>query len=374
MKFRQYPHSGRSAGRACARTPAASRKSRRLAGLSRLALIATVTLLPGVVAAQNELRVVGTANPIQVLVSVSASNGTPIGGLTSGDFQLNEDSASQAITTVTATTNLPVSTVFVMDYSGSMKTAAAIVPMQQAIKGFIDLMDAGDEAAVIKFNGDIGVVISQGLTTDKAVLKAAVDTDPGGTRGTNLYDAIDKAIDVVSLSANTTGLRLLVVLTDGGDNASTLPLNSLSSKLATANLPVFTIGLGQDIDSNLLRDMADKTGGVYVSTLNTAELAAIYVQISERVNNEYLLTYHSAIGDCLIHSVQVLVATPDGAKAYDSDFTRCVALAATPVASASGRRGSMNPWELAAILSAGLLLMLARSAGLLSPGITSRRR
>ncbi|KAF0192848.1 MAG: hypothetical protein FD165_618 [Gammaproteobacteria bacterium] len=353
----------------CVRSMGTIGNSGALSRLFQVLLTAIVVTTPFIAAAQGELRVVGDTDPVQVYVSVTANDGSPIGGLSAGAFQLGEDGASQAITTTISTTNLPVTTVFVMDYSISLRTSSAIAPMEQAVKGFIDLMGAGDEAAVIKFNGDIGVVVSQDLTADKTLLKTAVDTDPGGQYYTNLYDAINKANDIVNLSTNTTGTRSIVVLTDGDDNYSTISLDALSTNLDTGNAAVFTVGFGDPVNTSRLQGLADGTGGTFTSTNNdTNQFAAVYTQISDRLNNEYLLTYPSATSDCNVHRLQVQVATSEGTKTYDANFRRCFSTDPLPVVATGSSGGGIGLWEVAAFLLLGLLSGFAPRAR--RPGMT----
>ncbi len=330
-------------------------KTANFSRIVQVMLIALVAATPHIAAAQGNLRIIGTTNPVQVYVLVTANDGTPVDALSSGAFQLSEDGFSKGITTVISTTNLPVTTVIVMDYSPSMRNSSSLVPMEQAVKIFINHMGASDEAAIIKFNGGIGAVVSQGLTSDRTLLNTAVDTDPGAGSYTNLYDAIDKAIDVISQSTNTTGTRSIVVLSDGDDNFSTITLDSLAAKLDAAKIPVITIGYGDDIKTNVLQGLADGTGGAYYSSSNDSSLfTAIYTNLSLRLKYEYLLTYTSAITDCNIHDIHVQVATSEGPKIYDSTFRRCISTdplpAPKPKSTAGGGGGGITLWELVPLL------------------------
>lgn len=331
---------------------------------ARRALFGIAVLLSGTATAQEALRIVGDTNPVTIHVLVRATDGTPIGGLTSGAFQITEDGASQAINTFASITDVPVTTIFVMDYSSSMSTAGAIGPMEDAVEGFIDLMQPSDEAAVIKFAGNIGAVVMQGLTSNKSALKTAVNTNPGGISGTNLYDAIDKALDVLSQSTNSNGTRAVVVLTDGSDTASSISLDTLSSELDAANVPVFTIGLGNDIDTVLLESLADATSAAYAAPSNPSEFTEIYSDISERLNNEYRLTYYSALSDCNAHQLRVLVTTDEGPKDYNASFARC--FSATPIQTSpppdESVSGAMGLRELSWLGAIMLLTGIARRA------------
>lgn len=315
-------------------------------------------------AAQDALRIIGDTDPMQVYVSVNASDGTPVGGLMAGAFQLSEDGSAQVITSAVSTTDQPVTTVFVMDYSPSMRNTGSVPPMENAVKGFIDLMESGDEAAVIKFNNT--VVVSQNLTTDTTLLKNAVDASPGDAGNTKLYDAIDKAIEIIGQSGNTAGIRSIVVLSDGDDVGSTLTLAELAAHLDAADVPVFTIGYGPSIATNVMQGLANGTGGLYYSASNdSGQFANIYTEISERLNNEYHLTYFSGISDCNVHTLQVQVATPEGTKTYNGSFRRCFSTdpllqPAPRPARKKGGGGGSGPWEPAALLLAALFLVIKR--------------
>lgn len=318
-------------------------------------------------AADDALRIIGDTTPVQIYVTVTANDGTPIGNLASGAFQLSEDSSAQTVTSATTTTDEPVTTVFVMDYSKSMRNTGSVPPMEAAVKGFIDTMEPDDEAAIIKFNNS--AVVSQDLTTDTDLLKAAVDASPGNQGNSKLYDALDKALDVIALSGNTAGTRSIVVLSDGDDVNSTISLADLSTHLDAANIPVFTIGYGPSINTDVMQGLADGTGGLYYSASNdSGQFADIYADISERLNNEYHLTYLSAISDCNVHELQVQVATTEGTKTYSGSFRRCFTTDPIPEPEPEptpGKKhggGALDTWGLSALTLAAWLHRRRRRA------------
>ena len=228
---------------------------------------------------------------VKLYITVTDRNDDPQTGITQNDFSLFENDVLQDITGFTNKTTSPLSVALALDYSSS--TIPATLDIEAAAKNFIDLLDTADndETAIIKFDRDI--FLTQAFTTSKDDLKAAIDEPfPNVRAGSSIFDAVWQAIDATAAAQNE---RLAVILlSDGGDNS---PVNSLSEVIDHAldkGVPVFTIGLG-NINSAVLQQLADETGGLYFSSPTSDELQAIYLQIAEILANQYVLEYNSSL-------------------------------------------------------------------------------
>lgn len=107
--------------------------------------------------------------------------------------------------------------------------------------------------------------------------------------GTAFYDAISSGLDQVR---NAEGIKVVIALTDGKDNASRKTLSSVISKAQADNIPVYVIGLG-DVDKTVLKKLANQTGGQAFFTDDPARLASIYIDISRQIQSVYELIYTS---------------------------------------------------------------------------------
>ena len=272
------------------------------------------------------------AEPIQVFVNVTSSTGAPVTGLQAGDFTVRVDGTTVASPTFSlppASGGGKVSVVLAMDMSSSVQNNS-LEAMQQAVIGFLDSMQNGDYAAIVKFNNTnpdkVSVVqdftMIDGAAGNSALEAAVMAPYPGS--GSNVLDGVTLAINELQSPsvALPTGPKAIVLVSDGRDNASTATLDSVVAAATAASIPVFTIGVGDltTTGGRLLSDLATRTGAEYIPAPDNADIAAAYARISQRLGNEYLLTFTSSITDCGSHSVAVDVA---GNGSATSQFQRC---------------------------------------------------
>ena len=161
---------------------------------------------------------------------------------------------------------------FAIDSSGSMQWNDRYDIRKQTAKDFVDKLDENDKAAVIDF--DHWASVNCELTDDKKVIKNAIDRiDSDG--GTDIGEGIRLALE--QLQKSTSEIKYVILLTDGvGDYDS-----SLTRKAKEQNIVVYTIGLGYDIDEELLRTIAEETGGKYYHASSSEDLYDVFNQTSE---------------------------------------------------------------------------------------------
>lgn len=176
----------------------------------------------------------------------------------------------------------------VIDTSGSMSDPTTpggptkLVAAREAARGFLAQLSPGnDQAAVIQFNSAAAVIVP--LADDPAQVMAGLDqlTQAAGTR-------LDLAFAAARRELTGPGRRprnnpVLVLLTDG-EPTGTTKADVLGEALATRNagILVYTIGLGSDVDHDLLRSCATAENRYYFAP-QTGDLAAIYAQVAFRL-------------------------------------------------------------------------------------------
>jgi VWFA-related protein len=239
---------------------------------------------------------------VKLLMNVNYKN-SPLTGLTKTNLSLLENSAARTIETFGSYTE-PISVALAMDYSDSMFNNNLIPTMQEAAKGFIDRMNPAiqDEAVIIKFSTTPTLINPPAFTTDRALLKTAIESSfpPGGN--TALYDALWLALDETAKRANR---KAVVVISDGGDNASTKTYAEVIAKAkGSPPIPIFTIGLG-DADKTVLLQLANETGGQYYFAPTASDLNTIYLQIAEILVGQYTLEYSSQVTGTISLDVEV---------------------------------------------------------------------
>jgi hypothetical protein len=206
--------------------------------------------------------------------------------------------------------------------------------MESAVTDFINAMNTGDFAAVIKFNNThvpkatvVQPFTEIGVGTGTSDLIAAVNSNYPGS-GTPLLDATNVAIDhfIANVATLPPGPKSIILVTDGGENSSTATQSAVVDSATGNSIPIFTIGVG-DVSgvsgAALLLNLATQTGGEYFPAADDAAIAAAYATISELLGTEYLLTIPNgpAITGCGPYTLQVTVAgqtTPASAT-----FGRC---------------------------------------------------
>jgi len=334
-------------------------------------LLLAAALFAGSARAGVDLRVEATpiSDPIQAFVTVTDATGAPVGGLGANNFTVTIDGAAVQPASFTLPPNQDpnqkVSVVFVMDYSQSVQ-AVALTAMQDAVTSFINAMRPGDFAAIVKFNNTNPAKASlvqpfteiDGAAGTSALISAVMAPYPGD--GTNLLDAINLAVNQFSAPPVPLpgGPKAVIAITDGGENASTTSEGAVEDNANANSIPIFTVGVGTIKRPELLSRLAVQTGGEYLPAPSDPEIAAAYVTISERLNNEYLLTIPSSISDCGQHTLQVSVTGQTTAASVV--FVRCgAAPSPTPAPAPAPSGGGGGAFGVVDLLP-GLVALVAR--------------
>jgi VWFA-related protein len=238
---------------------------------------------------------------VTVYVSVTDANGQPV-GVDSSAVQISEN--GQVMKTTASATSVngqaskgpgQLTTLLVIDVSGSMATANKLTQAKAAADAYINQMRPGDQAAVVTFDTHVSVV--QAITTDHQALTKAIDSLQSGS-DTAMFDALMSA---EQLLANVNGRKAIVLLTDGMDNRSKNNEDAVIKTIGPSGLTISTIGLGnpqdvkslQGIDETSLKSLAQQAGGIYTYEPNPSQLASIFQQYETALQSEYALTYTS---------------------------------------------------------------------------------
>jgi VWFA-related protein len=205
----------------------------------------------------------------------------------------------------------PITMAILIDTSGSMHEEMPDVHM--AAEQFVQTLRPEDQAMVIDF--DDRVFLIQDLTTDHAELVEAVTTtEPMGA--TALYDALHAAYRKIG---TIEGRRAIVLLSDGEDTASQFSYQRVLEEAKTSNTMIYAIGLGSIFSGprkNVLRELADNTGGRAYFVNKAKELAGVYHKIAEELRMQYYLTYSTDIDEWNGQWVKLKVdSTRPGTKA-----------------------------------------------------------
>jgi Ca-activated chloride channel family protein len=200
-----------------------------------------------------------------------------------------------------------------IDTSGSMQSSDVQPTREEAAKAaaraFITEAPPGIKVGLVSFSTQAAVVAPLTADHDRAI--AALDDVPNPNGGT----AIGDALRVAGASLPVRGHRVVVLITDGVNNAGADPAN-IAHDLGVHHIPVYTIGIGTangdvipgtneqaSIDEDALRSYAQASGGAYARAENAAQLRdalARLGRISSLESNRIDLSGPAAIGGALL--------------------------------------------------------------------------
>ncbi|HLI63722.1 MAG TPA: VWA domain-containing protein [Terriglobales bacterium] len=221
--------------------------------------------------------------------TVVDSNNRPITNLTKNDFTVFEDGKQQHIISF-RNEDVPVAMGLVIDNSGSMRDKRPEV--NAAALNLVRTSNPQDKVFVVNFNEEY--FLDQDYTGSIPKLKDALERIEA-RGGTALYDAVVASADHLKKSGELQK-KVLLVVTDGEDNASRESLEQALRRLEERNGPtIYTIGLLGDEHSKrarrALREMAEGTGGVAYFPKDLNQVQEITTQIAHDIRNQYTIGY-----------------------------------------------------------------------------------
>jgi Ca-activated chloride channel family protein len=243
-----------------------------------LALLSVVLLgwtLPG------RAQFASGVNLVEVYAAVVDQHGTPVSGLTRGDFTVLEDSAPQSLSAF-AEGDFPLAVAIGLDRSFSM---AKLLPTElSAARTFLGDLRAQDQSTIIGIGSEIETLAP--LSADRAAqMQALSSVRPWGTTG--LHDAILASIDAIQ---SARGRRALVLLSDGNDRYSTATAADAVDRAWKSDVMIYPVAIGA-ARPPLFPQIASLTGGRSFQTRDPAQLNTIAHQIASELHHQYLLGY-----------------------------------------------------------------------------------
>jgi VWFA-related protein len=233
----------------------------------------------------------------EVILNCSVLDGSKlVPDLKKEDFQISEDGVRQTLVSFQHT-DLPVSIAMVVDNSGSMSRKRPSVN-----KSALDLIQASnpeDEAFVVNFSDE--AFIDQDFTSDVNKLRDGL-SHIESRGGTALYDAVVASADKLVADAKRPK-QVLILITDGEDNASTLDLEPTIRRVQQLSGPViYSIGLlfGDEMSRSEVRHahralelLSTETGGMAFFPKSIEQIDQIAAEVARDIRNQYTLGYHS---------------------------------------------------------------------------------
>jgi VWFA-related protein len=212
-----------------------------------------------------------------------------------GDFRVFEDGVPQT-TTSFLHQDQPVSLGIVVDNSGSMLDKRAAV--NTAALNLLRASNPQDSTFIVNFNDR--AFLDQGFTSDISALNRGLSHfDSRGT--TAMYDAVAASADELAHHGKLPK-QVLLVITDGADNASRLELEQAIRRVQGLGGPVvYTIGLLFDADKDeavrartALERLSAETGGIAYFPHGLDDVEAIATEVAHDIRDQYTIGYRSS--------------------------------------------------------------------------------
>jgi uncharacterized protein YegL len=257
---------------------------------------------------------------VSILFKVSDSDQNPVAGLEADQFTIYEQgrndecfntiSTSESFARISPNSQIfATNTLLVLDLSNSV-LSSSLTELKTASASFVDNVMPATAVESIKmaiywFDGENELHLLNELTSSRTELKSAIEgitTDISNDPSTDLYGAVIKSTEKATelLNASTQGDKIgaasIVIFTDGTDQASRFTKEDAQKKVdqADPNMTFFTIGLGAEIDTQVLTDIG-KTFSVIAGNKEELEntFNEISIKVAERANSFYLFEYCS---------------------------------------------------------------------------------
>jgi Ca-activated chloride channel family protein len=236
------------------------------------------------------------AAEVRLNASVIDGNNHPVDTLAQSSFHVYEDGVPQNIIGFRHE-DVPVSIGILIDSSGSMYDKRQAV--DAASLNLVRLSNPQDEAFLVDFSSE--AYIDQDFTNSIPKLQQGLSYIRS-SGGTALYDAVIASADYLSKNAHR-GKQVLLIVTDGDDNASSATLDAAIRRVQELDGPqIYTIGLlfGDDTSRSeakhsreVLSELAAQTGGVGYFPKSLKEVDGIAQEVAQDIRSQYTIEYKS---------------------------------------------------------------------------------
>jgi Ca-activated chloride channel family protein len=254
-----------------------------------------------------------TSSELVVLpVTVTDRRGGLVADLPRERFAVFDNGRRQDVALFT-NEDIPVTVGLVLDDSGSMR--GKLGEVVAAALAFAGASNPDDELFTLEFSDDVKDALPghRLLANDVTGLRMALTAlVPAGR--TALYDALLAGLD--RLREATRARRVLVLISDGGDNASAATLHEVLARARASNVTIYTIGVFErddpDTNARVLKSIAETTGGERFLPQSPGPLLSDCQRIAREIRSGYTIGYVPPDRDGTFHHVRVQVDAAGG--------------------------------------------------------------
>jgi Ca-activated chloride channel homolog len=231
------------------------------------------------------------ADLVVLQATVRDHKGAPVSGLSKENFEVYEDKVPQQIESFSHE-DVPVTVGLVIDNSGSMRPKRSEVIA--AAMAFVRSSNPADQMFVVNFNEHVSLGLPPNLpfTNNAAQLETALSRKVI-TGLTALYDAI--AVGLEQLQKGRWDKKVLIVVSDGGDDASARNLAQVLSMVNQSNAAIYTLGIFDETDEDrnprVLKQLSRASGGEAFFPMTLPDILPICEQIAHDIRSQYTITF-----------------------------------------------------------------------------------
>jgi VWFA-related protein len=277
---------------------------RHIARTYHLFLILLLTVLPCVALSQQNSQaepshqggftIRASVDLVVLRATVRDGKGAPVAGLGKEDFQVFEDKVPQQIEFFSHE-DVPVTVGLVIDNSGSMRSKRSDVI--NAALAFARSSNPEDQVFVVNFNEHVSMGLPGNVpfTGNQEQLESALSRNKANGL-TALYDAVAVALE--QLKKGKWDKKVLILISDGGDNASRHKLAEIVTMVNQSSAIIYTMGIfdANDDDRNprMLKQLSRISGGESFFPESLQKILPICQQIAHDIRNQYTISYAPA--------------------------------------------------------------------------------
>ena len=253
-----------------------------------LFVAAAVTALTNAAAAQFST----TTNLVVLNVRVTGGDGEHVSGLDQRSFAVYEDGKPQTVS-LFADEDAPVTVGLIIDSSVSMW--AITDKLIAGATAFAEASHPDNDLFAIAFNDERWPALPprEPFTSDASVLRAALFKVVQPRGKTALFDAIASGLAYADRGRHPR--KALVVLSDGGDNASSATFEDVIQRTQSSNTVVYGVALVDPVERGakpeVLQRLARSSGGESLSPRKIDEVQAALSRIAEDIRRSYTIGY-----------------------------------------------------------------------------------
>jgi VWFA-related protein len=262
---------------------------------------------------------------VNIFALAKDGSGKLVPDLHRDEFKVLENGVSQSILDVSnfakdnsdnlTAKDVPLSITFAIDTSASMASSLEnkkrIEVAKSAILMLMDELKPEDKMMLVSFSRYPNILTE--MTSDRQKVEDLLLTQRPTTERTAIFDSLS---DVLDHMKDSNGTKILVLCTDGEDNASKMKFDTFLDKIAGMDVVVLAFSIPSmetnPSDHYEINKIAEMTGGYAFFPQNMGELKNILTQIRKTMRNQYSIWYRPTNGtkDGLWRSVQILCTRP----------------------------------------------------------------